>query len=145
MRTVLLLMLCAILRGEAATVVFGWDTATNAESYYVTEQVGTNHVKLTNSHTTNLTCTVTNIVPGAHVFNVWASNMWGISPPSQSLLRPGVITNGVTNLTLKVSAVLQQSPYPQGPWLDMMILGDMPVLPTNGFIFYRVKLTATKG
>jgi hypothetical protein len=138
---ILYLLVAIACRG--ATVTFAWDQAQYAESYYMAERVGTNYVKLPGTHTTNLLATATNLVAGQHVFNCFASNMWGISLPSADVLTPAALGQ-VQNPIITVGSILQQSPYPQGPWLDVAVLGDIPARPTNGFIFYRVQMRATR-
>lgn len=85
-----------------ADVKLAWDANDPAEQvtkYTVYEKVGANYIKIADAPTTNYT--VTNVVPGKHVYVVTASNIWGESGPSNEAPTPN-LNSPPKNLTREI-------------------------------------------
>ena len=122
----------------AATVTVSWDPPIdNATGWIVYEQAGTNWARLLSVSTTN--AVVTNVGGGVHTFSVTATNSSGIESLRSSPASTPFIPNSPTNITLKLSAILQTSPNVVGSWRDVAML-DFPTVSTSETAFYRVKV-----
>jgi len=122
----------------AATVTVSWDPPSDAATgWIVYEQAGTNWAKVASVATTN--AVVTNVGGGVHTYSVTATNSTGIESLRSSPASSPFIPNSPTNVTLKLSALLQTSPNVADSWRDVAML-DFPTVSTSVTAFYRVKV-----
>ncbi len=122
----------------AATVTVSWDPPIdNATGWIVYEQAGTNWAKVASLSTTN--AVVPNVGGGVHTYSVTATNSTGIESLRSSPASTPFIPNSPTNVTIKLSAILQTSPNVVDTWRDVAML-DFPTVSASETAFYRVKV-----
>lgn len=98
---------CALLSGPGSvrnSVALGWNPydwegVTSSCGFILYEQVGTNWVPVASADRIATMITLTNVVPGVHVYALTASNYWGESDLSNTASTPKV-TGKPANLRL---------------------------------------------
>ena len=133
-----LAVLLGCLTASAATITLAWDPPSDtANGWTVYEQAGTNWARLLSVSTTN--AVVLNVGGGIHTYSVTANNGTGLESLRSSPISTPFIPNTPTNITLKLSAILQTSPDVTANWRDVAML-DFPTISTDVTAFYRVKV-----